>query len=742
MRGEGMSTSSGRPGWRLGGIALAMAMMAQAAHAQTGTPSGAGDKPSQAGGEIADIIVTAQRRSENLQNVPIAVTAATADMLQARGATSTREIIAAVPSVTVVTTAGYLQPRIRGIGNAAVGPGFEGGVAVYVDGVYQAAPQANLFSLSNIDRVEVLKGPQGTLFGRNTTGGLIQIITKEPSQTFGGTASFSAANYQDYTGDIYLTGGLADGLAMNVAGHAEFQGKGWGKNEYTGGDAYRTYHDIAVRSSILYESHAGTKIRITGDYSSNYSNISQSTTLAPGTGFPFPALVLPKKQRDINNDVQPFGRVHGGGVTGQITQDLGFASLISITAWRKTHYHLVFDGDATNVNFRTIDITEPDRQFSQEVQLASATSSPIKWVAGVFYFDDAARFDPQLALIGPVGRPVTPLGPVTGASISDRLGTRSLAGYAQATVPLGSIVNLTGGLRYTHERKSISDISTSTYFATLPAPLAGAPIASQAVKYDRLTWRASLDHRFSPELLVYASYNRGFKSGGFNGQTPTDPPYKPESIDAYEVGAKTDLFDRHLRIDASAFYYNYRDIQVTRYTGTNQTYYNGAAARVYGLDVDFEARLSRSLTLSGGMTVMHDRFTSFPNAIISTQVPTGVLVTTGSAKGNRLPQTADFSATITANYHVPVSVGELGLDVSYTYNDGYYMQPDNILRQPSYDLLSAGIGLTLRNGLSGRLWGRNLLNTTIFNTLQAGGFDSNASYQAPRTYGVTVGVKF
>jgi iron complex outermembrane receptor protein len=693
-------------------------------------------------GGIAEIIVTAQRRSESLENVPISITAATAEMLTARGVNSMRDMIAAAPSVTLVTVAGYLQPRVRGIGNAAVGPGFEGGVAVYVDGVYQAAPQANMFSLANIERVEILKGPQGTLFGRNTTGGLIQVITRQPSHDFGGTASVTAANYQDFSGDLYVTGGLTDTVAMNVAGHAEVQGKGWGDNITTGKDAYRTYHDIAVRSSLLFEPGVDTKIRISGDYADNRNNISPSTVLAPGTGFPFPGLVLPTKTWDTASDVQPNSRVKSGGVNAQITHDLGFASLISISAYRKSRYRLVFDGDVSNLKLVSIDIGQRDRQFSQEIQLASDPASKIAWVLGAFYFNAAGRFDPNGVALDGFVQPPSPLGPVTGSIINDRLGTRSLAVYAQATAPITDATKLTLGIRYTRERKTITDIQSFTTFAALPAPVPGAPVADRSVSYSRPTWRVAVDHRFSPQLLAYASYNRGFKSGGFNGQFPTDAPYLPEKLDAYEVGVKANLFDRHLRIDAAGFYYDYSNIQVSKFIGSQQSFYNGASARVYGLDVDFEAKLDSRLSLSGGLTWLHDRFTSFPNAVISTQVPTGIVITTGSAKGNRLPVTADFSATLTATHRTPLSFADLLVDVSYTYNDGYFTQPDNILRQPAYNLAAAGAKLIFPSGINARLWMRNILNEKIFNTLQAGTFDSNASYQAPRTYGVTLGMKF
>ena len=704
-------------------------------------PSSATSPPAADNNTVSDIVVTAQRRSENLQDVPIAITAATAAMLQARGVSSTRDLIAAIPSLTILATAGYLQPRIRGIGNTALGAGFEGGVAIYVDGVYQASAQANLFSLQNIDRVEVLKGPQGTLFGRNTTGGLIQIITREPSENFGGTVALTAANYKDFTGDLYLTGGLARNLAMNFTAHVESQGRGWGTNLATGGDSYRVYHDVSLRSSLLFRPAAGTEIRVNGDYEDDRNNISSSIKLAPGTGFRFPLHPI-LNTWDTSSDIQPYSQLTGGGIDGHVRQDLGFASLVSITAFRKSRYQSSFDGDGTSIPLvNPINILR-DQQFSQEVQLASKVSSRIKWLVGGFYFNATSKYDPSEGLLLGVQRPNSPLGPVTGSITYASLGTRSLSAYGQATAPIGGTTNLTLGFRYTSERKGIGDISTYTVFALLPSPVAGVPVAGRSVQYSRPTWRVSLDHRFSPELLIYASYNRGFKSGGFNGQFPTDNPFLPESIDAYEFGAKTDLLGRRLRIDAAAFYYDYTNIQVSKFIGQQTSYYNGAAARVYGIDADFEARLTQNLSLSGGLTLLHDRFTSFPNAVISTQVLTGIVITTGSAEGNRLPATPDFSSTVTGNYHVPLGFAQLALDASYTYNAGYFTQPDNILRQPAYNLVSVGAGLNFHNGLSARAWVRNLLDTKVYNTLQAGSFDSVVSYQAPRTYGITVTAKF
>ncbi|HVW71472.1 MAG TPA: TonB-dependent receptor [Steroidobacteraceae bacterium] len=688
---------------------------------------------------IHEIVVTAQRREERLQDVPISVTAVDSSMLERTGVESTQDLTNVVPGLTILSTAGFAQPRLRGIGNNVFGAGYEGGVATYIDGVYLTSAPASLMSLSNIERIEVLKGPQGTLFGRNATGGLIQIITRDPQSQFGGNVSLTAADYQTFGADAYVTGGLVDGVAADFAGHVSTQGQGYGINVLTGREVNRTDLDLNLRSSLLAVSDSGGRVRITGDYERTRGSTYGSTQLAPGTGAPFPT-VAPGSAWNIAEDVQPSNDLEAWGVAAHLDQDLPFAHLASITAYRRSDYEIVFDGDVTSTRALGIYVVTRDQQFSQELQLVSRPASFVKWVTGLYYLNTVSHYDPsQAQLFGPL-QPLTPLGPVSDANTYARLGGDSISAYGQATVPLEETTNLTLGARYTSEKHDISAHMTSELVdgAVLP----GAPIPDQSERFSKPTWRVSLDHRFWPELMVYASYNRGFKSGGYNGQFPTQSAFAPEVLDAYELGWKSDLASRRVRVNGAFFYYNYSDIQVSRFIGNQVSYYNGAAAKVYGFDADFEVRVTRQLTLSGGLTLLHDRFTDFPNAVISTQVPTGIIVSVGSATGNRLPMTPDVSGTLTADYQVPLRRAALDLDASYNYDNGYFSQPDNILRQPAYRMISAGARLSFPDGFSVRFWGNNLADAKVATTLAAGTFNSNAAYMPPRTFGVTVGFVF
>ena len=433
---------------------------------------------------------------------------------------------------------GYELPRIRGIGDSVIGAGFEGGVATYIDGVYMAAAPAALLSLNNIEQIEVLKGPQGTLFGRNATGGLIQITTREPQDAFSGNVDVGYGNYQTSTADTYVTGALGNGLAADFAGRVTTQGRGFGVNEFNGLQVNRVNDDVALRSSLLYRPADDTKIRIIADYEQNDGSVYGAVHLAPGTSAPFPQ--QPLSPWNVDSDDQPVNHLRSGGISGRLDQSLGFAELTSITAYRRDDSLVGFDADGTSTPAQNAVVNQQDNQFSQELQLASNKASTIKWVGGLYYFLANSRYDPsQVTLFGSL-QPPTPAGPIGGVDIYSRLKTDALAAYSQATAPIADDTNLTLGIRYNTEEHSISSNETFD-FAGGPSGVPAAPIAPQSKRFSQPTWRVSLDHRFSPEVMTYASYNRGFKSGGFNGQLPTDPAFAPETLDAYEMGVKSDL---------------------------------------------------------------------------------------------------------------------------------------------------------------------------------------------------------
>jgi iron complex outermembrane recepter protein len=706
---------------------------------------------------LSEIIVTAQRRRENLQDVPIAVTALSADQLALSGIQSTTELGEVTPGLTVVDQNGLVLPHIRGVGTTLFGAGTENSVATYVDGVYIASQSGSLLTLNNIAQVEVLKGPQGTLFGRNATGGLIQISTKDPQSTFSGDASLSYGNYQTTVGQLYVTGPVVgDKLAADLAVSATTQGQGYGVNLFNGQDVYKTDHDIAVRSKWLFTPSDATTVRLIGDYEDSAGSQFSTHGIAPGQKTEFsegPAPALPTY--DVDANFQPHNSFKGGGVSLRVDQNVDFAQLSSISAYRSSKYLDAFSS-ATPYPLQNIIINTADTQLTQEFQLTSVQSGPLQWVVGAFFLHDDSDENPGIVEFGgPLVLP-PPHGAGLPASVSTYGEEKTNSGslYGQTTLAITTADHLTLGFRYTDERRQMvatqmAELANGlTIYPLAPphtSPFVAPPALTPSETFTAPTWRFSYDHRFSNEVLGYVSYNRGFKSGGFNPGDPTQPAYKPETLDAYEIGVKTDLWDRRLRLDTAAYYYHYKDIQVSNFLAGSIAYYNGAVAEIYGLDADLTAVVTEHLTLTAGVSYVHDRYTDFPDAqfYMPNPVAGGNTIVTQSADGNRLPLTPDETFNLSGDYRHPLPAGSLGLNVTYLYSTRYVFDPSNTLYQPAYSLVNATISWTAPGDrLIASLWGKNLSNTVVADGLLTSTFGALSNYAPPRTYGAKVEVKF
>lgn len=702
---------------------------------------------------IADIVVTAQRRSERLQDVPVAVTAATADRLAAVGIQSSQDLSVITPGLTIPQTSGYSQPRLRGVGTSSNGPGVENPVATYIDGVYIASAPSSLLTLNNIQRVEVLKGPQGTLFGRNATGGLIQIVTNDPAYDTGGAVNLTYGNYQTIIADAYATGGLGDRIAADIALRYEHQADGFGTNLYAGQPVGRLDHDFAGRIKLLAEPSDATQIRLAFDYESRDSDRDiqhLDITQQPGSPFylgfgPFPL----GGTYDVNQNYPFRNKLEAGGASLQIDQDLGSVGLKSITAYRKSKFQFDLDLDLLPIDGFTASSIAKFEQFSQELQFSSKGGGPLKWVAGLYFFHSKDGWQPIDIGIGGL---VNVDAPGVPFHVIDRnyQKTDAVAGYAQATYEVLQATNLTIGARYNYERKTVDGTETYTAFGapagTVPFP--DTAIVPTSITFKRFNYRIALDHKFAPDILGYVSYNTGFKSGGFVLAKRDALPFKPEDIKAAEAGLKTQFFNRRLRLNIAAFHYDYKNIQVQRFDAGSQLIYNGAKARIYGLDLDGEAVLARGLTINGGLSYIHDRFLSFPLADSNaarpgcpTPPPGGVVQC--EAAGNKLPQTPTFSYNVGGDYSLETSIGKIALNATYFHQSRAYAAPDNIASQKPYGLFNASIAWTDKAGhLTAKVWGKNL-GKTVYTTSQIEGFTGyDVAYGYPRTYGITGGFKF
>lgn len=686
---------------------------------------------------LGEIIVTAQRRSENLQKVPIAITAVSSEQLATSGVKSTQDLQIAVPGLQLLSIGGALTPRLRGVGSGTTGPGLEGAVAVYVDDIYFASGADVAMDLADVEQISVLKGPQGTLFGRNSTGGVIQIRTREPSKDFRLNLATSFDNYETWRSDGYVSGGLTDSLSAGLSVAYITQGQGWGKNLASGRDTYKIDHSISVRGKVKWQPSDRTTIWASADFSDRRGNQALNFRPFPGYNGIIPA---PQTDRpwDTNNYRDSFIDYQGGGASLKISQELGFADLVSITGYRNSRYSYAFTPTTSVVPIADIDIKDRSKQFTEELQLVSTGSGPLRFTVGAFYFYNRARSGQTTNIRGPLAAPALLIQQRNPATLD----TNSIAGFGQATYSFTPSTRFTAGIRLTYEERKLY----GQQFAIVPP---GAPVLITTVQ-DEITstdptWRVSVEQDVDPNVTVYASYNRGVKSGGFNTRSLTNPPFKPEKLDDYELGLKSQFLDRRVRLNLAGFYYNYKNIQVPIYA-VQSFVLNGASSEIYGLDADFQARVSSRLRLNASANLLHTKFTSFPLAPATIPNPgnLGGAQVSGDASGNRLPYSSKLTYNIGVDYEIPISDGTITLNANDNYNSGYFVEADNRLRQGSYHVLNASIVWAASGSrYSVRAFINNILNEAYVSQAGSVGFSYIADYSnPPRVIGGSLQVAF
>ena len=696
---------------------------------------------------VGEIVVTAQKRSENLQRVPIVITVVSGAKLAAAGVAALTDLGVVAPGLTVRTSGGgVFQPSLRGISTSS--NVVENPVALYIDGVYLPQQREGNRELPDVEQIAVLKGPQGTLFGRNATGGVIQITTQRPTEQFAFMGKAEIDNYATLRTSAFMTGGLAPNLAASLSADYATQGKGYGTNLTTGNDTFKISHAFGLRGKLLFEPDADTSFLLIGDYLDR-KDYTYSFVATPGTSFSVPLPGPLPGLRDTYASFDPFAQFKGGGVSLTADRNLGFAKLVSITAYRRGVSSYKFEDAPAGQPVFDVGVAaggQPNHSFSEELQLVSEKTKVITYTAGVFYF---YNYNANLPILRQFYAPFygnPPAAVLAGLNQDTQTygaeQTRSVAPFAQVGIRLLDDTTLTLGGRYTYEKRELTgQVILNRYNGSAktinynPAPLT----------INKPTWRIALDHQFTSDVLGYVSYNRGIKSGGFNILNPGNPAYLPEQLDSYEAGLKTELFDRHLRLNAGGFYYDYTNLQVTQFVGVSQTVTNGAKARLYGLDADFTARATPELTLSGGLELLSARFTSYTGAVGSIPKPNGgATLISVDATGNRIPQAQKVAGTLSVDYEKSVSFGTVHANVTANYNGDYKIEADNFLTQGAYTMLNASLEWRRQGDhLSVSIWVRNLTNALVLTNATSQAIGYPVSYSVPpRTFGITAKVKF
>lgn len=696
--------------------------------------------------QLGEIIVTAQRRSENLQNVPIVVSSIDSTALQQARVTDINDVAKLVPGFRGNGDSATSSAHLRGAGNATISAGNDSAVAYYVDGIYIPTSLTGQIDVRGADRIEVLKGPQGTLFGRNSTAGVVQIVSRKPADKFELEAELGYGNFETMTAYGYVGTPINDWAAANFQVSARFQGEGWGTNVATGRDVRKVDNEIAMRGKVVLDPSASTKIILSGDYQKTEGVGLWAFGLVPSPQLTGLGLFsIGNSPWNVNNDVVPLTRARGTGVSATITQELGAVTLTSITAYRD-HRFAIFnlDYDATAVPGLVYNDVQTSKQLTQELQLSSSGDGPLTWTIGGFYFN-AKDTNFGDVVISPLFQPG--FGNIAVESTRGTQRTKSIAGYGQATYEIADGTRLTLGGRYTSERRKFNAPHALTLSDGTVVPL---PTGTGSETFNVPTFRVALNQDITPDVMAYASVNRGFKSGGFNISNASNPPFRPEKLTAYEVGLKTTLFDRLLRLNLAGFYYDYKDLQLSAFptgTGSNQglqIIYNAAAAKFYGLNADFDLRPFPGFSLSGGIELLGSEYGDFPNAAISSPNPMGGYTTvSGDVSGSRAAQAPTFSGSLVASYEFDTGKGRFNLSADASYNSGYFLLPGNEFKQRPFTLVGASIRYTTADEhFYVQAWGKNLANEPVVGLFITSPLAQFATYDAPRTYGLTAGFKF
>ena len=728
------------------------------------------EAPGIAAPSSSDIVVTARRREERLQDVPIAVSAVDASALDSRGLDNVTQISQIAPNIQFTPgqggNSGGIAPFIRGVGENDFIITSDPAVGVYIDGVYVARTFGATTELLGIDRIEVLRGPQGTLFGKNTVGGAINIVSAVPGREQKIEADLRYGSFNTVRGRVYAETPLSDSWSLGVAALGEF-GEGWQK--IPSGDNLGNRKVMAGKLALHYDGEGlDAVLQVDGLHRRQHSAPHSMIAFTP-TFFSFlqstfltPCCTVPGDidRTDSNSELNK-DQTDAVNASLTLTKDLGGATLKSITAYRYVDALFGRDGDASSqVNYAGDIHDERARQISQELQLSLDLGGRGTLLLGAFAYREKTRDNTRLivadglfpALVAAGLDPFpTPDGPIPASALDfnidfrNRQRTDNLALFANGNYEVVDGLSLELGARYTWEKKKFFQSATRIYSGE--PLLAGTPSYTLEKSWDAFTPRASLSYKFRPNLMAYASYSRGFRSGGFNGR-PTSleeiGSYDPEYLTSYEAGLKTG-FGGIATINLAVFRNEYRDQQILVSTVSPTTGLivvrneNAGRSRIQGIELEGAFKVSPRFTVTGALGLLDAKYLDYVSVIGG--VPTDV-------SSRELKQAPDITANASAVYQAPLSdnvEGVLRLDAAYKSQVFVDAENTPLLRQPDHAILNASAELRFADrGLSVRVGVDNITDRRIITA----GYDASTSfgfteayYSPPRRYSITLALR-
>lgn len=752
---------------------LVLAAVPGAAGAQSTSVPGAGS--------LEEIVVTAQRRAENVQEVPIAITALTSDALAEHHVTSVMDLAGLAPGLDIRRSDNSAIPKIfmRGVGLNDFNPTTASAVAIYEDGVYISSPLSQMAQFFDLERVEVLRGPQGTLYGRNTTGGAINLITRAPGNAFSADSEVRAGNFSS----LVVEGGIGGPIVKDVLSArlaVNYEGdSGYVRNRLTGqrGDDAGNWTARLTLKFTPGDLFNGTLMVHYGEnHGASIWGHSRQLLPAgpqyadPSTGFCAQAYFYTSNCTDVLGYFNPSPDLYSGdflfkgrdvvksfGSALTLQWNLPGLTLVSTTGFFHTQRNDREETDYSPDQLINSLYLQKNQSVSEEIRLLNSDSGPAKWVAGLYAAHDYISNNSWYDILRPLRSAANP--DPNGCFLAfgiclfnwpNSQTTNSYAAFGQYDYKITRALTGTVGLRYSTDHKSFEYTSCADFCSIVLIPTVTA-----SKSFNSVTGRLGVEYALTPDFNLYATYNRGVKSGGFfDGQTasPGDlTPYSDEKLNAYELGAKTDWLDHRLRANVAAFWYDYRDLQaytfVVRNNVTAQTLKNASNARIYGADAELAATPVQHLELTLSAEALHARYIEF--ITVANPIPqcVGVTVPTtpqcGNYSGNTLPAAPSFSVSTSVRYELPPSVwgGHFSVYLDERTRTKIYYETRNVprLSDPTRTWVNAEVGW---RSAAGRFelgfWGRNIFNETNIIEIDPieGLGEDEFTMGKPRTYGI------
>ncbi|MXW46360.1 MAG: TonB-dependent receptor plug domain-containing protein [Gammaproteobacteria bacterium] len=653
---------------------------------------------------LEEIIVTAEKREASIQDTALAITAVSGDLLENGGLDEIEDLSLDVPSLVFSRAGGEAQLYIRGVGTNLFGIGQDSSVAVHQDGVYQGRAQMGLTQFLDVERVEVLRGPQGTLYGRNATAGVINIIHRAPGDEPEGYVNLKLGNFNRYDGEAAYGGPIGENAGFRLAVRYGSDGGFTEDLDPRGGDEVDGGETMAARATLTFAVSDTINAKIIGDYTDFDGD---NRTIRPRGDLHRSAAEGAQALPDFDqtrNEVDSFQKWTISGITAEVTADLGGGlSLTSITGYRQFEDSFRFNTDGTEIFVTQTHFERDTDQFSEEIRLACDCEA-YEWIAGLYYFTE----DKEEAL----GLPAINFGGAFNIFATNK--TDAWAGFGELTWHFSGRLDGIVGVRYSNEEKEDWNLRGLTggnfdglFGASDPRAFSFAfPPRNTTDDWNAFTPKLGLKYDYSDDIMLYGTLTRGFKSGGTNSLSG-DPAFDPEYLWSLEVGGKSTLADGRAIANATAFYYDYTDLQVSTFAEGTVRIRNAAEATVVGLELDISTVISDQFTWDTSAMLLNAEYNEFV-----TRYGTQVL----DVEGNKMVNAPEVSLTSTLSYSNDIGPGTFTALAQIAYRSEVFHSQFNETEvgQDSVTLANVRAGITFLNGVEVSFVVRNLLDEEYY----------------------------